>query len=337
MSTLVSPNISWAEKYRPKTIDDLIFPNNQWKNTIHQWLQDKKINGNIALFGCGGFGKSSLAKILINTFIKSPADFKLIKSRSVQEIDTIGEFIRSVPLESPMKIILIEEADRLSSAAQNELKDKYTEKFQDHCSIIITTNYPQLLDEFLLQRFIYKIDFSSLDQNLIFHRLLYILEQEQCQVNESELKDWIEKNANNGLRNLINYLQLSAIQNNNLIVFEDSVNFHDLETKIIGLCQSIIGNFLNCKDLKERKIAYVNPIKSEIIGPQWVEFVQTITNNQQIDYRMILEKLEESISFLPIKFILTNYLETLKQKQYPHLHIMACLSEILKCITEITI
>ena len=73
------------------------------------------------------------------------------------------------------------------------------------------------------------------------------------------------------------------------------------------------------------------------VGEHQTEHQQQQRNNQQIDYRMILEKLEESISFLPIKFILTNYLETLKQKQYPHLHIMACLSEILKCITEITI
>ena len=64
----------------------------------------------------------------INTILEN--DLKVIKSRSVQEIDSINEFIKTQPISSPIKIIMIEEADRLSSQAQTELKEKYTEQYQ---------------------------------------------------------------------------------------------------------------------------------------------------------------------------------------------------------------
>lgn len=333
---MLNPNASWAEKYRPETIDDLILPSEQWKNVIKKWIDEKHIGGNIALFGYGGLGKSTLARILVKSIITNSADFKIIKSRSVQEIDTIGEFIRSQPIGSPMKIILIEEADRLSNQAQTELKEKYTEQYQDHCSIIITTNYPYSIDEFLLQRFLYKLDFSRLDPAAVFNRLIYILGKEQCQVNENDLKEWVERNINGGLRNLINKLQLSASLNDNIIIFDDISSKKDLENRVIGLCQSVLSNFLSCKDPKIKKMAYINPVNSEIIGPQWVELVQTVTNNFGIDYKIIFEKLDESIQFLPMKQIMSNYLESIKEKQYPHLHLLSCVAELMKCVLEIT-
>ena len=333
---MLDPSKSWAEKYRPREIKDLILPNENWKNVINKWVTDKKITGNIALFGFGGLGKSTLARILANEIIKNPADIKIIKSRSVQEIDTIGEFIRTVPISSPMKIILIEEADRLSPQAQNELKEKYTEQYQDHCSIIITTNYPNQIDEFLLQRFLYKIDFSRLDPSQVFQRLMYILESESCQVNENDLKEWIERNIHSGMRNLINQLQLSSELNSNIIVFDDINSQGDVESKVISLIQGIMSSFLSCRDTKLKLKTYINPVNSELIGPQWVELVQSTVNNSELDYRQIFEKVEESIKYLPLKSILSKYMEELSMKQYPHLHLLSCVGEMMKCINELT-
>lgn len=333
---MLDPNRSWAEKYRPRDIKDLILPNENWKNVINKWITDKKIGGNIALFGYGGLGKSTLARILVNNIISNPADFKIIKSRSVQEIDTIGEFIRSVPLSSPIKIILIEEADRLSSQAQNELKEKYTEQYQEHCSIIITSNYPNIIDEFLLQRFLYKLDFSRLDVSSVFQRLIYILQEEKCQVNENDLKEWVGRNIQNGMRNLINQLQLSSELNDGLIVFEDISRQGDIETKVITLVQSILSNFIECRDTRIKKFSYINPVNSELIGPQWVELVQTITNNYGLDYKTIFECISDSVRFLPLKQILSKYMEDLKWKQYPHLHLLSCVGEMMKVVNEIT-
>ena len=237
---MINANLSWAEKYRPKNFNDLIYPNNKWKNIIEDWIKNKKIGGNIALFGPGGLGKSTLAKIIINNIIKSPNDLKVIKSRSVQEIDSINEFIKTQPISSPIKIIMIEEADRLSSQAQTELKEKYTEQYQDYCSIIITSNFPYQIDEHLLQRFLYKIDFSQLNNNEVYQRLIYILEKENCQFNETELKNWVDQNIHKGMRELINTLQLSSEMNDRIIIFDDINLNQDIENKIILLIQTIL-------------------------------------------------------------------------------------------------
>ena len=53
---MINANLSWAEKYRPKNFNDLIYPNNKWKNIIEDWIKNKKIGGNIALFGKGAIG-----------------------------------------------------------------------------------------------------------------------------------------------------------------------------------------------------------------------------------------------------------------------------------------
>ena len=333
---MIDTNISWAEKYRPKSLDDLIFPNQKWKSIIEKWINEKKICGNIALFGPGGLGKSTLAKIIINNIISSPADLKIIKSRSVQEIDSIGEFIRSQPVSSPIKIVMIEEADRLSRQSQTELKEKYTEQFQDYCSIIISSNHPHLIDEHLLQRFLYRIDFSNLDQDKIYTRLSYILNKENCSYNENELKIWISQNSQKGMREMINNLQLSSLMNNKTIIFDDIELNQDIENKVILLTQSIIKNFINCKDLKIKKLTFINPVNSELIGSYWVELTQIITNNYGINYELIFEEIDKSIHFIPMKNIMSQYIETLQSKKYPHLHLLALIGDIMKCVIEMT-
>ena len=55
----------WAEKYRPQTIDDLIFPQEE-KEKIKTMLENNEI-ANIGLFGTiPGSGKSSFATALKN-------------------------------------------------------------------------------------------------------------------------------------------------------------------------------------------------------------------------------------------------------------------------------
>ena len=332
---MIDASISWAEKYRPKVLDDMIFPNQEWKKIVQEWLDKGKIDGNVALFGRGGLGKTSLAEVLIRGVIKSQSDLKRIKTRSVNEIDTLGEFMRSRPIASKQKIVYIEEADGLSREAQRELKEKYTEKYQEYCSIILTTNYPNAIDSFLMQRFLYKIDFNELKPKDILERVSWILGQENIVFNEKELEEWIEVNSKLGLRNIINQLQLSAKLNNGAIILSDSNSERqDIEDRVLGLCITMVQAFINCKDTKQRRIAAINPINSEIFPNEWAEFIQLVHNNYGLNYRLIMEKLLEHIRYIPLKIILIKYLENLSMKKYPGLHMVACLGEMLKCIYD---
>lgn len=332
---MIDKNISWAEKYRPKTLDDLIFPNEKWKGVIKTWLDNEKCDGNIALFGPGGLGKSTLAKIIINSIIKSPADLKVFKSRSVSEVDELAGFISSKPYASKKKIVMIDEVDRLSNQSQTELKEKYTEQYQDNVTIIIASNYPYKIDPFLLQRFVYKIDFSILDPGLVYTRISNILESEGCRFNETELKNWISHNIQYGLRHLINQLQLSSAMNDKLIIFDDMNINQDLNTRVLLLIQNIINNLLNCSDGRLKRLAFLTPVSSELIGSDWVELTQLLTNNASINYEELLLKLNDSIHFLPVKYILNRYIEELPTKKFPHFHLISFVSDVMKCILEL--
>lgn len=330
---VLSPSLAWFEKYRATDINDIIFPNIECKKIVDGWISAGKIDGNVFLYGKGGRGKSNLAQILIKTFIKNNADYKRIISRSVEEIDNLREFLGNSPVSSSMKIILIEEADRLSSKAQVELKEKYTERYLDTSCFIMTTNYPHAIDKNLLQRFTYKFNFDTLDLNEVFKRIKFILDSEESKYNETDLKNWLENNLDKGIRDLINALQVSHKSNNGVIIFEDIGENKDIEDKIIGMCLDIIKTVIT-SDVKNRKATLQTPNNS-IIASVWTELTSTLHNNFGLDYTRIFEDIETHISFLPIKTVVINYMETVNQKKYQHLHLLACLGEMMKVICEV--
>ncbi len=332
---MLSPKKAWFETYRPETIDDLIFPKVEFRKLAKEWIETGQIDGNIFLYGPPGVGKTSLSLILIKSIIKSPADLKHIKSRSVKEIDTISDWITGMPIASPRKIVLIEECDMLSAHSFRELKDKYCEKYQDTVTFILSTNYPHKVDSALLTRFTYQLNFNKMDSNEIFNRVKFILDSEDSKYSDDELKTWLDDHNNIGLRDIINTLQVSHKLNDGYIIFEEVGLNKDVEDKSIGLTMDILRSVLGNVNIKEKKMAYLDPLNSNI-ALQWKELVDIIHNNYGLDYTRIFEEVDNAIHFQPIKNILKEYIEVIDEKKYPHLHLLGCLSEMIKCIGEIT-
>ena len=54
-----------VEKYRPASLDDFV-GNKSFKDTIQKYLDQNDIQ-NLLLYGPAGTGKTSLAKLIINT------------------------------------------------------------------------------------------------------------------------------------------------------------------------------------------------------------------------------------------------------------------------------
>ena len=51
-------NKLWIEKYRPKTLDDYLFHDNQLKKSVARWIEEDKIIPNLLLSGVQGTGKA---------------------------------------------------------------------------------------------------------------------------------------------------------------------------------------------------------------------------------------------------------------------------------------
>lgn len=104
----------WTEKYRPKSIDEVI-GNNKEKKEIQQWLDQWK-KGNpqkpLLLVGPAGIGKTTLAHLIAEQFDES-IELNASDKRSQDEImKTIGESSSSMSLFSQShKCIILDEVD----------------------------------------------------------------------------------------------------------------------------------------------------------------------------------------------------------------------------------
>jgi len=333
---MIDNNISWFEKYRPKTINDMVFENTEIKKIANKWILDGYIDGNVILSGTAGTGKTTLIEILIQQTIKAGNDLFRMKTRSVNELDEkLRPFLNKKAVKSKKKIAYIEELDALSSQGIRELKEKYMEKFQQSCSFLCTTNFIKKIDNALLTRFTYKINFSSSNIVGIKDRLKTILDLEQCQYDEKKLLNFVEKNHKKGLRDLINSLQIESVSTEKNLTFESSEMSLNLEGSVSALIFNILKIVLDTKNNAEKRNYKIMPVNTAI-GKDYEQLVQILHNNYNINYNNIYDMLIEKNNYLPMQIILSKFSETLENKKYPHLHLISCLYELIECCIEIT-
>ena len=132
----------WVEKYRPKTIEDCILPDDT-KEVFRGFLKQGEIP-NLLLSGSAGVGKTTIAKALCEEL---GADSYVINgSDEGRFLDTVRNqaktFASTVSLtsESRHKVIIVDEADNTTPDVQLLLRASI-EEFQKNCRFIFTCNY----------------------------------------------------------------------------------------------------------------------------------------------------------------------------------------------------
>ena len=132
----------WVEKYRPKSIDECILPEDT-KKVFKGFLEQEEIP-NLLLSGSAGVGKTTIAKALCEEL---GADSYVINgSDEGRFLDTVRNqaktFASTVSLtsESRHKVIIVDEADNTTPDVQLLLRASI-EEFQKNCRFIFTCNY----------------------------------------------------------------------------------------------------------------------------------------------------------------------------------------------------
>ncbi len=132
----------WVEKYRPRTIEECILPEDT-KKVFQGFLEQGEIP-NLLLSGSAGVGKTTIAKALCDEL---GADSYVINgSDEGRFLDTVRNqaktFASTVSLtsESRHKVIIVDEADNTTPDVQLLLRASI-EEFQKNCRFIFTCNY----------------------------------------------------------------------------------------------------------------------------------------------------------------------------------------------------
>ncbi len=133
-------HFAWAEKYRPKTLDECIFPEKLY-DTFSGWVADKNIP-DVVLTGSPGIGKTTVAKAVLNEI---GAEWFKINGSLDGGKDTIRtdifQFASTVSLNGGKKYVLIDESDGVTHEAQKALRG-FMDEFARNCGFIFTCNYP---------------------------------------------------------------------------------------------------------------------------------------------------------------------------------------------------
>ena len=189
----------WVEKYRPKTIEECILPE-QTKKTFLDFL-DKGEIPNMLLSGPAGCGKTTVAKALCNQL---GVDVYVINgSDEGRFLDTVRNNAKnfastvSFSSESKHKVIIIDEADNTTPDVQLLLRASI-EEFSNNCRFIFTCNYKNKIIEPLHSRCAV-IEFGIKGKQkqeiatCFFKRLNKILEQERVETDKKVLAQLINK------------------------------------------------------------------------------------------------------------------------------------------------
>lgn len=141
----------WAQKYRPKTIDECIL-SDDLKQTFKQFIKDKNVP-NLILTGRAGIGKTTVARALLEEI---GSDYIVINGSLDGSIDVlrtkIQQFASTVSFVGGRKYVIIDEGDYLTHATQPALRN-FIEEYSKNCGFILTCNFLNKIMEPLQSRF----------------------------------------------------------------------------------------------------------------------------------------------------------------------------------------
>lgn len=323
--------LSWYMKYAPNDVGEYIFYNNTHRQMVEGWLEQGYIDGNLLLYGPPGIGKTALSEILIKNLIKHQYDIKVIKTRSVNQIDELYSWCQTVPTKSIKKIVYIEEFDKLSSVALTTMKDSLLEKFQDNVSFICNTNFINKIDSAVISRFNYKLNLLG-DKENTFSRLEHILINENITYNVDLLREFVDKNYTKGLRNLITSIQIGSMSG--ILNLEDITD--TFENNIIehtmAIYKIIAKGSKNGGVSKQRQIL-LDPLNSDI-SEHYSKIVDIIYYNYDINWDIVFLELERQVSFVPVKILISEYIDTFEHKKLPYVHYISFLYKSMKSFMD---
>ncbi|MEM4946624.1 MAG: replication factor C small subunit, partial [Thermosphaera sp.] len=208
-SVLSEAELLWTEKYRPRTLDDVV---NQSEIVLRlkKFVSEKNMP-HLLFSGPPGTGKTTMAHCLAHDLYGENYRQYMLELNASDErgIDVIRskvkEFARTrVVGEVPFKIILLDEADNMTADAQQALR-RLMELYTVSTRFILIANYPSKIIEPIQSRTAV-FRFTPLKKEDVVERLRYICNNEKVVCRDDALTTIYELSEGD-MRRAINILQ----------------------------------------------------------------------------------------------------------------------------------
>ena len=200
----------WTEKYRPNTLDGYVFTDPTQREQIEYFVQEKSIP-HLLFTGPAGTGKTTLAKILVNSLEIDNFDFLQVNASRDNGVDflksKIEGFVSTIPF-GHLKIVLLDEADYLSHNAQAILRG-LMETYQAQARFILTANLAYKIIAPLKSR-CQQIIIDKTDQTEFTSRAATILISENIEFDLDTLDSFV-KATYPDLRSCLKLLQTNSV------------------------------------------------------------------------------------------------------------------------------
>ena len=227
----------FIEKYRPKSVDDLIVTN-KVKEQIKSWIKDGEIPNLLLSSRTPGTGKTSFAHTIIS---EMGADALFVNSSLESNIDMLRSkiqgFVSTSSFDGRAKIIILDEADFLNANSTQPALRGFIEQFSKNARFILTCNYPNKLIEPLRNRLML-IDFDEMMTKnkaelvkMTFLRNKAILDNEGIKYTKDDLI-WLIKHYYPSNRLILNKIQ-QMTQDKQLLINKNDIDTDSLNNSIM--------------------------------------------------------------------------------------------------------
>lgn len=197
------------EKYRPDSLDE-VYGQQEIVDTVRKFVEEGKLP-HLLFYGPPGTGKTStiiaLAKEIYGPKYKNMVlELNASDDRGIDVVrNQIKDFASTMQIFSKgFKLIILDEADAMTSVAQNSLR-RIIEKYTKNTRFCILANYSHKLNPALLSRCT-RFRFQPISEDAIRDRIKNVIIKENLNINEQAEKALL-KLSQGDMRRALNVLQ----------------------------------------------------------------------------------------------------------------------------------